>query len=466
MDASEPGSRGRKFAGHAIHTRSLASLRSSSPPALHPHPLIRSSAFQPPIPGRWTPVVEESQCSYCSSKQRMRTQAPSLPILQVARSSPGHRPQLRRPALTTVLTRGAAPDSVAAGQAADFPSPRAPAAPFPPLPDPRAREGFRRTPSRSPERGRDAGLHLLQVRARPRHAACRFDRRYRRAVPAGRGGARVDPSVPVRPRRNYNKSFRRPRRPYEKERLDSELKVLGEYGLRNKRELWRVQAALSKIRKAARTMLTMDEKDTKRIFEGNALLRRRGPCRAPEGRARLPRAAGARGAGGAPRDGRGPARCRLTRYGLLPEDKKELDYVLSLKLEDFLNRRLQTIVWKLGLAKSVHHARVLIKQGHIRVGKQIVNVPSFLVRVDSERHIDFSLTSPFGGGRPGRVKRKSQKAKVRAVAARCPGRAEHRRAGRRHCRCCARVATAGTGAAARQSTCANVRHCVPAGRRR
>ena len=176
--------------------------------------------------------------------------------------------------------------------------------------------------------------------------------------------------------RNYKKSFRRPRRPYEKERLDSELKVLGEYGLRNKRELWRVQAALSKIRKAARTMLTMDEKDTKRIFEGNALLR------------------------------------RLTRYGLLPEDKKELDYVLSLKLEDFLNRRLQTIVWKLGLAKSVHHARVLIKQGHIRVGKQIVNVPSFLVRVDSERHIDFSLTSPFGGGRPGRVKRKSQKAKA------------------------------------------------------
>lgn len=60
-----------------------------------------------------------------------------------------------------------------------------------------------------------------------------------------------------------------------------------------------------------------------------------------------------------------------------------------------------------GLAKSIHHARVLIRQRHIRVGKQVVNIPSFMVRVDSQKHIDFALTSPFGGGRPGRVKRKS-----------------------------------------------------------
>jgi len=40
------------------------------------------------------------------------------------------------------------------------------------------------------------------------------------------------------------------------------------------------------------------------------------------------------------------------------------------------------------------------------VGKQVVNVPSFIVRVDSQQHIDFSPTSPLGGGRPGRVKRK------------------------------------------------------------
>lgn len=75
-----------------------------------------------------------------------------------------------------------------------------------------------------------------------------------------------------------------------------------------------------------------------------------------------------------------------------------------------MERRLQTQVFKSGLAKSIHHARVLIYQRHIRVGKQIVNVPSFIVRLDSQKHIDFALTSPYGGGRPGRVKRKRAKA--------------------------------------------------------
>merc|ERR1712170_277219 len=173
--------------------------------------------------------------------------------------------------------------------------------------------------------------------------------------------------------RTYGKTFKKPRRPYEKERLDAELKLVGEYWLRCKRELWRVQMALSKIRNAARTLLTLDEKDPKRLFEGTALMR------------------------------------RMYRYGLLDESQDKLDYVLALLPQDFLERRLQTQVFKLGLAKSIHHARVLIRQRHIRVGKQIVNVPSFLVRLDSQKHIDFSLRSPFGGGRPGRVKRKNSR---------------------------------------------------------
>jgi small subunit ribosomal protein S9e len=56
----------------------------------------------------------------------------------------------------------------------------------------------------------------------------------------------------------------------------------------------------------------------------------------------------------------------LVRVGVLDESRMKLDYVLALKVEDFLERRLQTCVYKLGLAKSIHHARVLIKQRHIR----------------------------------------------------------------------------------------------------
>jgi small subunit ribosomal protein S9e len=74
----------------------------------------------------------------------------------------------------------------------------------------------------------------------------------------------------------------------------------------------------------------LEPKDPKRLFEGNALIR------------------------------------RLVRIGVLDETKMRLDYVLALKIEDFLERRLQTQVFKSGLAKSIHHARVLIRQRHIR----------------------------------------------------------------------------------------------------
>lgn len=127
-----------------------------------------------------------------------------------------------------------------------------------------------------------------------------------------------------------SKTSKTPRRPFEKERLDNEMKIVGEFGLKNKREVWRVSLLLAKMRANARTLLTLDEKSPKRIFEGNALLR------------------------------------RCVRLGLLEEDKRELDYVLAIKVSDIMARRLQTLVFKQNLAKSLHHARVLIRQRHVR----------------------------------------------------------------------------------------------------
>ena len=171
--------------------------------------------------------------------------------------------------------------------------------------------------------------------------------------------------------RAKSKTFRKPKRPFEKDRLDAEMKIVGEYGLKNKREVWRVQYALSKIRSAARELLTREEKDETRQFQGEAMLR------------------------------------RMVRLGLLLDTERKLDYVLGLTTAKLMERRLQTKVFKQGLAKSIHHARVLIRQRHIRVGRQICDIPSFMVRIDSEKHIDFALTSPFSqGGRPGRVRRK------------------------------------------------------------
>lgn len=69
----------------------------------------------------------------------------------------------------------------------------------------------------------------------------------------------------------FSKTYVTPRRPFEKARLDQELKIIGEYGLRNKREVWRVKYTLARIRKAARELLTLEEKDPKRLFEGEPL---------------------------------------------------------------------------------------------------------------------------------------------------------------------------------------------------
>merc|ERR1719265_1262850 len=103
---------------------------------------------------------------------------------------------------------------------------------------------------------------------------------------------------------NYGKTFRKPKKAFEKERLDAEMKIIGEYGLKNKREVWRVQYALARIRSAARTLLTLEEKDEARLFQGEALLR------------------------------------RMMKLGLLLENEKKLDYVLGLTTAKIMERRL------------------------------------------------------------------------------------------------------------------------------
>merc|ERR1712224_853323 len=108
--------------------------------------------------------------------------------------------------------------------------------------------------------------------------------------------------------RNRKKVSSRPRRPFEKERLRDELRLIAVYGLKNKREVYRVNTLLSKIRKAARILLTLPLTDPRRIFQGKAVLR------------------------------------RMLRYGFLSEQKRQLDYVLALRIQDFLERRLQTLV--------------------------------------------------------------------------------------------------------------------------
>lgn len=155
--------------------------------------------------------------------------------------------------------------------------------------------------------------------------------------------------------RGYSKVAKHPKRPFEKERLDSELLLIGKYGLKNKREVWRVQYILQRIRRAARDLLTLEPNDPRRIFSGQALLN------------------------------------RMMRIGVLDKKQNQLAYVLGLTANQFLERRLQTLTFKNNYAKSIHQARALIFQKKIGLShgnrKQVINIPSFIVRKDNESKI-------------------------------------------------------------------------------
>ncbi len=70
---------------------------------------------------------------------------------------------------------------------------------------------------------------------------------------------------------------------------------------------------------------------------------------------------------------------RLYEMGLLEEGELNLDSILNLTVKDLLERRLQTMVYKKGLAKTVHNARQVVAHKKVIVGDRIINRPSYLV---------------------------------------------------------------------------------------
>ena len=141
---------------------------------------------------------------------------------------------------------------------------------------------------------------------------------------------------PKKPKKQYS----RPRSPWRADQLAQELYLLGTFGLRNKRELWKAQTELSSVRKQARTLLAATE--AVRLREESKLL------------------------------------SSLRRRGLIGESAT-LDDILSLTVEDMLSRRLQSVVFKKGMAVSPLHARQLIVHGHIGVSGRVITVPGFEV---------------------------------------------------------------------------------------
>jgi small subunit ribosomal protein S4 len=155
------------------------------------------------------------------------------------------------------------------------------------------------------------------------------------------------------------KQYETPNHPFQGERIAEESSLLGRYGLKNKEELWRAQSELRSMRREARRLL------------GDA-----------QGDVEAARAAGAE------------FLQRLRRLGILG-DQDDIAAVLSLDVTDLLERRLQTVAYRRGLAHTPQQARQFITHGHVTVDGARVRVPSRRVSTSEEATVAFDETSPL-----------------------------------------------------------------------
>ncbi|MCK5547965.1 MAG: 30S ribosomal protein S4 [Thermoplasmata archaeon] len=150
-----------------------------------------------------------------------------------------------------------------------------------------------------------------------------------------------------------------PKHPWEKERFKEEAELLKKFGLKNKRELWKAKSLLRRFRHRARILQAQlrygeeqAEKEKKELIE------------------------------------------MLWKFGLVKENAS-LDDILALDLDAVLNRRLQTMTFKKGIAFTHRHARQLITHGHVAIAGRKVTIPSYLMKRNEEESIEYNPTSPY-----------------------------------------------------------------------
>jgi len=141
--------------------------------------------------------------------------------------------------------------------------------------------------------------------------------------------------------KNPRRVWKKPKRPLNYDLKMEELKTLGTFGLKTKRELWKAHTELSRIRHQARSLLALrkEVREEKEPVLMNSLV----------------------------------------RVGLV-SDQSTLDDVLNLQVTDFLSRRLQTVVQKKLSFKTPYQARQAVVHGHIMIGDRVIDIPSYVVK--------------------------------------------------------------------------------------
>jgi small subunit ribosomal protein S4 len=159
------------------------------------------------------------------------------------------------------------------------------------------------------------------------------------------------------------KIYNTPHHPWQKTRIDEETALVKKYGLRNKKSVWKFASMLRKFRGQARTLLGV--LGTGLASEDSHYAREAAQIQA-----------------------------KLQRLGVLKEDSK-LEDILAMKIDDLLERQLQTIVYRKGFANSMKQARQFIVHGHVSLNGRKITVPSYMVLKAEEESIQYYVGSPI-----------------------------------------------------------------------
>lgn len=156
--------------------------------------------------------------------------------------------------------------------------------------------------------------------------------------------------------RKQSKKFAKPLKPWDKTRIEEEAKLLQSYGLRRKKEIWKIESVLRNYRRIARGLAARRSKEKEKILLD-----------------------------------------KLFKIGLVGKDA-DLDDVLALTIDKLLERRLQTLVFKKGLATTPKQARQYIVHGHVAVDGRKVRWPSTIIPLVDEGKISLYEKSKIKGG--------------------------------------------------------------------
>lgn len=146
--------------------------------------------------------------------------------------------------------------------------------------------------------------------------------------------------------KKQQKKYSRPRKLFDKKRIEEENLLVEKYGLKNKLEIWKADASIKRIRNLAKNLIIANDNQKKEFVK------------------------------------------RLQNKGFKVENIAD---VLSLNKEDWLKRRLQTVLFSKGLALTPKQARQLITHKHVSIDGQIVNIPSYMVKLEEESSISLNI---------------------------------------------------------------------------